>query len=156
MESEEMSTDRADAAAQLAALRADREKLAQRVMQPWWYDVGLGLSVFLLLSASSLRDAGPWRFVALFGGVALLWGIVTAYKRITGVWVSGLRDGRTQKAIGVWLAVYLVVVGGSLWAEFGLDLRGAAAVGGAVLGVAIAFISRWWMRIYVAELRGEL
>jgi hypothetical protein len=28
-------------------------------------------------------------------------------------------------------------------------------VGGAVLGVGIALISRWWTRIYVAELREQ-
>ena len=37
-----------------------------------------------------------------------------------------------------------------------LDVRGAMVVGGIVVGVAIFFISRWWTRIYVAELRGEL
>ena len=35
--------DRDGAAAQLAALQADRAALADRVMQPWWYDVCLGL-----------------------------------------------------------------------------------------------------------------
>jgi hypothetical protein len=29
-------------------------------------------------------------------------------------------------------------------------------VAGIVMGVSIAGISQWWMRIYVAELRGEL
>ena len=29
-------------------------------------------------------------------------------------------------------------------------------VAGAVLGVAITFLGRWWTRLYVAELRGEL
>jgi hypothetical protein len=29
-------------------------------------------------------------------------------------------------------------------------------VAGAVLGVGVALISRWWTRIYAAELRGEL
>jgi hypothetical protein len=155
MESEE-STDQAAAAAQLAALHADRLGMARRVVQPWWYDVGLGLSVFLFFASISLRDSGVWRYVAIGAGLLLLWGIVTAYKRITGVWVSGLRPGRTRKTIGVWLVAYLAVLALSAWGEFGLGFRGAVAAGGVVLGVAIVFISRWWMRIYVAELRGEL
>jgi protein-S-isoprenylcysteine O-methyltransferase Ste14 len=34
--------------------------------------------------------------------------------------------------------------------------RPAMVVAGAVLGVVVAAISRWWTRSYVAELRGEL
>jgi hypothetical protein len=156
METDETFLDPAAAAAQLAALRTDRGRMAERVVPPRWYDAGLGLSVFLALASISLRDAGAWRYAALGAGVVLLWGLVSAYKRITGVWVNGLRPGRTRKTIGVWLAVYVVVLTLAAWAEFGAGLHGAVAVGGAALGVAIALISRWWTRIYVAELRGEL
>ena len=41
----------------------------------------------------------------------------------------------------------------ALGAEFLLHVPGAIVVGAAVLGVGIALISRWWTRIYVAELR---
>jgi hypothetical protein len=49
--------------------------------------------------------------------------------------------------------VLAVVLGAAAAAEFLLDVRGALVVGAAVLGVGIALISRWWTRIYVAELR---
>ena len=45
-----MTTDPAVAAAQLAALRSGRAAMAERAMQPWWYDALLGLLVFGLLS----------------------------------------------------------------------------------------------------------
>jgi len=154
MESEELSTDRAAAAAQLAALQADRERLARRVVTPWWYDACLGLTVLLLLSSISFRDS-VWQFVVGGAGLLLLWGVATAYRRITGVWVNGLRRGRTRRLMWIWLALYTVVLALAAGAEFVLGLRGAMVVGGAVLGVALALISRWWMRIYVAELRGE-
>ncbi len=46
--------DRDTAAAQLAALRADRVALADRVVQPWWYDVALGLLLLGLLASYAL------------------------------------------------------------------------------------------------------
>jgi hypothetical protein len=153
MESESTHGDRAAAAAQLAALRADRERLAERVLPPWWYDPGLGLVVFLLLASVSLVGVEPWQVVVLAAGVLLLGVLVRAYRRLTGVWVSGLRPGRTRRVVAVWFAAYAVVmvVGGI--AQFAFDVRGAMAVAGGVLGVAVAFLSRWWTRVYVAELR---
>jgi len=58
------------------------------------------------------------------------------------------------------LAGVRMAIGTSAWATprlagkaFGLEWRGAMVVGGAVLGVGAALISRWWSRIYIAELR---
>jgi hypothetical protein len=156
METDGMSMDRETAAAQLAALQVARAQMADRVVPPRWYDPALGVVVFLLLSAVSLRDAGWVYFATLAVAVAGLWALVTAYRRITGVWVSGLRPGRTAPAIRVWFGVYAVVVAAALAAEFLFDVRGAMVVAGVVLGVTITFLGRWWMRLYVAELRGEL
>ena len=147
--------DRATAAAQLAGLQAARAKMAERVVPPWWYDPALGVVVFLILSAVSLRDAGWWYFATLAAGLAGLWALVTAYRRITGVWVSGLRPGRTAPVIRVWFGIYAVVVAAALVADFVFDVRAAMVVAGALLGVTITFLGRWWMRLYVAELRGE-
>jgi|SRR3954451_21178831 hypothetical protein len=148
--------DSAAAAGQLDELRADRERLADRVVPPWWYDPALGVVVFLLVSALSLRDAGWWYFATLAVGIAGLGALVRAYRRITGIWVSGFRKGATRRAIHVWLVAYAVVVGAAAVAEFVLGLRGAMVVAGAVLGVTLTFLGRWWTRLYVAELRGGL
>ena len=80
--------DPTDAAGQLAGWRADRERLAERVVPPWWYDPALGVVVFLLVSALSLRDAGWWYFGDLAVGIVGLGVLVHTYRRITGVWVS--------------------------------------------------------------------
>jgi hypothetical protein len=148
MENEESP---AAAAAQLAALRADRQALATRVVQPWWYDAALGLLVFLLLASLAARNA----WVSLGAVVVAMAGMAalrSVYTRRTGVWVNGLRPGRTRRAITAWFVLYAVVLAAAVCAEYLLDLRGAMVVGAAVLGVAIALISRWWTRIYVAEL----
>jgi hypothetical protein len=102
--------DRDGAAAQLAALQADREALAGRAMQPWWYDALLGLFVFGFFASSV---GFPW-------------------------------------------VPLVALVPYTLSLELAFDVRGAMVVAGAVLGVGIALVSRWWSRIFVAELRGEL
>jgi len=147
--------DATTAAAQLAALQADRTALADRVVQPWWYDALLGLVVFALVSSMSADQT--WIKVAVVVlALAALAALKAIYTRLTGMWVRGDRPGPTRRAVGVWLILYCVVLGLSAAAEFGLEWHGALVVGGAVLGVGIALISRWWTRIYVAELRGEL
>jgi hypothetical protein len=155
MESDGGTMDATTAAAELAALGQDRAALAERVVQPWWYDALLGLLVAGFLSSYSTQNV--W---VISGALVLLLigirGLMTLYRRITGVWVNGLRRGPTQRAITVWFVVYGVVVAAAAVVEFLLDVRGAMVVGGIVVGVAIFFISRWWTRIYVAELRGEL
>jgi len=155
MESDGGTMDRTAAAAELAALDADRAAIAERAMQPWWYDALLGLLVAGFISSYSTRNT--WVILgALVVFLLGLRGLVAVYRRITGMWVNGLRPGPTQRATRVWFVLYAVVLGAAAVFEYGLEIRGAMVVGGIVLGIAIAFISQWWARIYVAELRGEL
>ena len=144
--------DRRTAEAELATLQAQRAALADRAVQPWWYDALLGLLIAGFLASYSLRNT----WVTLGALVLLLVGLrgmIALYTRLTGLWVNGFRKGPTRRAIYVWLVLYAVVLGAAAIAEYLLDVRGAMAVGGAVIGVGLALISRWWTRIYVAELR---
>ena len=154
MESRERLSDPAEADAALAALREGRGAMAERVRPPWWYDAGLGVAVFLFLAQASLRDVRPWQFVVLGVALILLWALVAGYRRRTGVWVNGLRPGCTRRTLAVWLPVHAVVYAMAAVAEFGWELRGSMAVGGAVPGVVLVLVSRWWMRLYAEELRG--
>jgi hypothetical protein len=149
-----MENDSAAAAAQLSALAADRAALATRAVQPWWYDAALGLVVFALLGTMSVRNTVLQLAVDLAALLAFA-GLKHAYTRHTGFWVNGYRKGRTRGVIAVLLVLYALLVAAGAVAEYALDLRGAMAVAGAVLGVAAAVCSRWWTRVYVAELRGE-
>lgn len=151
MESDEVS-DRDAARAELAALQSRRAALADRAMQPWWYDALLGLLLFGFVSSYALHD----NWVSLAAVVVFLLclrGLVEVYERRTGFWVDAFRKGPTRRALAVWMAFAL----GVLLAGFAADEHwgGAMLVAGAVLGVGVAVISRWWSRIYVAELRGE-
>ena len=155
MESDGGTMDRTAAAAELAALDADRAALADRVVQPWWYDALLGLLVAGFIASYSSHNA--WVITgALLVLLLGLRGLMAVYRRLTGVWVSGLRPGATQRAVRVWFVVYAGVLAAAAVLEFGLEVRGAMVVAGFVVGIALAVISQWWTRIYVAELRGEL
>jgi peptidoglycan/LPS O-acetylase OafA/YrhL len=142
--------DRDVAAAQLAALQADRAALAERVLQPWWYDVSLGLLLFGFL-ASYAFDSLWVTFPALVLFGAGLGALVAAYRRITGVWV---RTGR--RAMALWGVLVLLVLVPALVLSEGFDQHWAMVVAGAVLGVAVAVLSRLWGRAYAAGLRDEL
>ena len=132
MENEELRTDPAAAAAQLAALQQGRESLATRVVQPWWYDAALGLVVFVLLAPISTRN--PWLILGgVVVGMAGMAALKSVYTRITGVWVNGLRPGPTRRATTVWFVLYAVVVAGAAVAEFLLHVPGALVVGAELL-----------------------
>ena len=138
----------ADAAAQLAALQTDRETLADRVLQPWWHDVAGGLLIFGFLASYALESTVV-SLVATVVFVAGLNGLAWSYRRRTGVWATPDR-----KVWFTWVPLALVVLAGGMV----LQDRGhawAMVLAGAVLGVALAALSRRWGRTWVAELRGE-
>jgi hypothetical protein len=147
MESNEI--DRDDAAAQLAALDAGRAALADRVLQPWWYDVLLGLLLFGFL-ASYAFDSLWVTFPALVVFFAGLGALIAAYQRISGVWATvGAR------VMVLWGALVLLVLVPAFVLAEGFDQHWVMVPAGAVLGVAVGVLSRLWGRAWVAELRGE-
>jgi hypothetical protein len=154
MENDARTTDPAEAAAQLAALRAGREQVADRARQPWWYDPALGLFVFVLFAGLATRSIG-WTLGAIVVFAAGMRLLVVGYRRATGFWVNGMRSGRTRRAIAVWLAVYAVVVVPAFVLLLAFDVHWPMVVAGAILGVTIALVSRWWTTIYIRELREE-
>jgi len=150
MEREGAVDGREEAASQLAALQADRAALADRVMQPWWHDVASGLLLFGFFAASAVETS--WvRAVALLvfavGTSLLAW----SYRRRTGVWVYP--DGRAWLT---WVPLALVIAVPALVLAEDHDQRWAMPVAGAVLGIALAVLSRRWTRRWIAELRSEL
>lgn len=144
---ERSELDREAAAAQLAALQADRVALADRVLQPWWYDVALGLLLFGFV-ASYAFDSLWVTFPALALFAAGLGALVSAYRRLTGVWVSA-----TGPALWGWAALVVPVLVPAFVLAEGFGQHWAMVVAGAVLGLAVAVLSRRWGRAYVAALR---
>ncbi len=140
--------DRDDAAAQLAALQADRAALADRVLQPWWYDVALGSLLFGFV-ASYAFDSLWVTFPAMVVFFAGLGALVAAYKRITGVWVNA-----GARVMVPWATlVPLVLVPAFVLAE-GYGHHWVMVPAGAVLGLAVMVMGRVWGRAYADHLRG--
>src|SRR3954467_12829787 len=129
MESNEI--DRDVAAAQLAALDADRAALADRVVAPWWYDVALGLLLFGFL-ASYAFDSLWVTFPALVVFGAALGALVAAYKRITGIWVNV-----TGRVMLVWSALVVAVLVPAFVLAEGFGQHWVMVPAGAVLGLAV-------------------
>jgi hypothetical protein len=141
--------DRDTAAAQLAALQADREALADRALQPWWYDVALGLLLFGFLASYAL-DSLWVTFPALVLFAAGLGALVAAYRRMTGIWVN-----TPSRLMALWGALVLVVLVPAFVLSEAFDQRWAMVAAGAVLGVAVGVLSRVYGRAYVAGLRSR-
>src|SRR3954470_8376080 len=148
MESDErgLEMEHMDAREALAGLRAveeQRARMGDRVVTPWWYHPALGLLLGGFVASLSLRSGlVEVAALAVFAvGAGLL---VHAYRRITGVWVSGFRKGPAGRVSLAMLAVLyaLVVAAGAL--EYAYDVRGAVAVAGAVVvPVTIVFGRRF-------------
>ncbi|GAB7030492.1 hypothetical protein AB0G35_35400 [Streptomyces sp. NPDC021749] len=123
--------DAGSARAALDAVAVSRAEAAARIACPWWYHVGLGVTVALLFLSMSLRMAS-WAVPLLTGVmVALGWAV----PRATGV--SLRRSTSTPGAtllFGLYaLAVLLLAVTG-MSLEWGADLRGAIGCAGLVIG----------------------
>jgi hypothetical protein len=143
--------DRDDAAAQLAALQADRAALADRVLQPWWYDVALGLLLFAFL-ASYAFDSLWVTFPVMIVFFAGLGALIAAYKRTTGVWVNA-----GPRVMIPWAALVLLVLVPAFVLAEGYGYHWVMVPAGAVLGIAVMVVGRVWGRAYVARLRdGDL
>ncbi|MEW9528287.1 hypothetical protein [Microbispora sp. NPDC049125] len=124
----------------LSVIAEARAAVADRLITPWWYHPILGLLIAGYLLALGLGDtvvkiAGVVLFAA--GSAAL----GSAYRRLTGVWVSGFQAGpagRWAGALGglAGLAAVASLAIGALtdlrWPVWCLALAGFAA--GIVLG----------------------
>jgi hypothetical protein len=139
------------AAASLATLRTDRDRLAARVRQPGWRGPVEGLLLFLLFAATSTHD----RWAVLAAGVVFLAGLAALRVRDlrrTGIVLSGTRPGGSARVVVPWAVVSVAVTAAAAWLEVGRRLPGAMAIGGALVGTGVAVVSTWWNRRFAAAL----
>ena len=97
-------------------MRKARQAVAARVVTPWWYHPALAGLVFVFIAGNASQRWSMATFLVYCAG--LVW-LVTAYRKLTGVWVSGwnLRGGRVY----AWLllAVLLGALGISYAVRWG-------------------------------------
>lgn len=95
------------AAEQLAAISEARAAVADRLITPWWYHPVLGLLLAGYVVAMGLGAS----VVKMVAGLLFALGCVllgNAYRRLTGVWVSGFDAGRASRwafALGALIGV---------------------------------------------------
>lgn len=106
-----------DPAAALGLAASSRSAVADRLVTLWWYYPGLGLLVGGLIAVQAVPSRGLR--TVLVGGYAVgLTVLVEAYRRRTGVWISGTTSGPARRwallgAVG-WLSLFVLGVAGQL------------------------------------------
>jgi len=141
----------------LAAVERERAETARGYRVPPGYDEWLGLAVAVLVFGIALSNTlDGWRgSLAIAGGalvaLAIMGAQVARFKRLNGMWVSGLIAGRTRWVTAIaFVAEALGIVGAVVAAR--ADLLGLALVISLVTGAVFAWMSRAWSKTYVAEL----
>lgn len=135
----------------LAEVEAANADLARRAKAPLWYHPALGLLVGALIAVQGQPTSILLAFYAAYiAGLALL---VRAYKRHTGLWVSGYRAGRTR-----WVALglaTLTMIGGviAVWLLRERGLTAAPLIFGAIVAVIVTVGGFVWEAAFRADLR---
>ncbi|MDX2358070.1 hypothetical protein [Dietzia sp. PP-33] len=100
--------DSYDPATALADVDAARHSVADRLITPWWYHPALGAIVAAIVLMGALDLPNLVRLpiaLACAAGIGLL---VSAYQRVTGLWVDARNLGPTSRK---WWLVYGVIAG---------------------------------------------
>ncbi|KSB90964.1 hypothetical protein AS593_12480 [Caulobacter vibrioides] len=141
----------ADAARMLAEVETANADLARRARAPLWYHPALGLLVGAVAAVQGQAIPLMLGVYAVFVVGLLL--LVKAYKRRTGLWVSGYRAGRTRwVAVGLAVVTALAVLGSALLArEHGLTA--APFVLGAVVAAIVTVGGFVWEAAFRRDLR---
>ncbi|GLH99449.1 hypothetical protein [Phytohabitans aurantiacus] len=124
----------------LVAIAEARSALADRLITPWWYHPALGLLLAGYVVGMGLGNlAVKLAAAVLFTAGCLALG--RAYRRLTGVWISGFdagRAGRWGKALGAlvgtaaisaWMIEYLTELTWPVWCLAVVSFAGAVILG---------------------------
>ncbi len=140
-----------DALRMLAEVEAANTDLAERAKAPIWYHPALGLLAGGMVAVQTQPILAKFIYYAVFlVGLVLL---VRAYKRHTGMWVSGYRAGRTR-----WVAIGLAILTTlcaaiSVWLALERDVVAAPWVFGALVAVIVTIGGFVWEAAFRADLR---
>jgi hypothetical protein len=136
----------------LATVELTRAQLADRLVTPVWYHPTLGLLAGGLIASAELDS------LALFLSALLIYAVgcgvlVASYRRLTGVWVSGLRRGPAGRVSVLLLGALYVIAGLSAVSGLALGIPGSFVIGGAAAFVAVVMLGRRFDEALRRELR---
>jgi hypothetical protein len=142
-----------EAAEALATVELTRAQMADRLVTPGWYHPTLGLLAGGLIASAELHN------ISLFLAALLVYGVgcgvlVSSYRRLTGLWVSGLRrHGPAGRVSLLLVGVLYVIAGVAALLGLGLGLPGAFVAGGVLAFVAVVVLGRRFDEALRRELR---
>ncbi|PWR11324.1 hypothetical protein DKT68_06130 [Micromonospora acroterricola] len=126
----------------LAEVAGGREIVAGRAVAPWWYHLGIGLSLFWAFAAVSIG----WAWIPYGVIIGLLIGPLLfnlAANHVTGISLDRYHatPGARRISVRAGMALPVLIVLG-LALEWGADLRGAMAACGVVMLVITVVAGR--------------
>ena len=140
-----------EAAAALGLVSSSRSQLADRLVTPGWYH-----PAFALLGATAVLGYGTGsRVLGALGVVVFTAGagvLIGAYRRLTGVWVSGHRAGPAKR----YAVAGGLVLGIGMLASLGARAQTGGLLPSALLAVAVAVLLVLLGRRYDVVLRADL
>lgn len=123
--------DPATARVALIAVGDSRARTADRIASPWWYHVGLGVSIAFAFLSMSLRFAS---FGVPIAGFAML-GLSWALGRATGISVDRYTATSGSRRLSAAYALTLVALAAAgMYLQWGAGVRWAIAVSGVLIG----------------------
>lgn len=136
----------------LAAVQAQRDKLAEEAASPRGYHLILALTAGALI-ASPFWDSLWVVAVVYVAFFLIMWGLMTWYKRAKGMWINGLDERPARRYSATAGAIGGGGFAASLAAEWVLHLHGASLVLAAVAVPTMTWLGYRWDAAYEQELR---
>jgi hypothetical protein len=131
-----------------------RATLADRARAPRWYHPALGLMVGGLIAAQAAPTSVSLAVLPIFC-VGLVF-LTQAYQRHTGMWISGMRKGRTRWVALATAGIGMALMLGGIWLQRGLGIGWAPLAAGLVAAVLVTAAGFVWEAAYRADLGVEL
>jgi len=139
---------------QLAAIAEARADLANRLITPWWYHPVLGLLFGAYVVVEGLGNTIV-RALAIVLFVFCCWLLMSAYRRLTGVWVNSTLPGPARRwAVGLGIIAGLIVAGCIMVGQFA-NVPWVVWSLGALACVIIVVLGRHYDNVLRAQLRGQ-
>lgn len=116
---------------------------------PWWFEPAWLAIIAGLVLAMALPPL--YKTLLIIGLAAALGGLMAAYRKRHGMWVSGYRSGKTRTISVILVVVLAGIMFGAWFAHDHLDIWWVVPAGAAA-GVVISFVfGRLWMWAYRVE-----
>ena len=136
----------------LAAVQAQRDKLAEDAASPRGYHLILALAAGVLIASPFWGSL--WVVAVVYVAFFLiLWGLVTWYKRSKGMWINGLDERPARRYSATAGAIGGGGFAASLVAEWFLHLHGASLVLAVIAVPTMTWLGYRWDAAYEQELR---